>query len=416
MRRALTFGWIGLVVLAACATPGAVPSPHGGSAQPAQGAEELLFAALPRAARIPGDARLFGGLDLAQPEPRDRAADFVAPHRLRPCCAFGHDLAVSISALPLPGIRIDNVLDPGQLGRHRYDAALLGFANGATHAFISPERNGLVYTRRGGFVDLAHVRGYADWTVYLTHRIGALLPSGGSILLPEEGGRRMLHLTAVPRDLLRRVGRRRLARALAERVAWQLSLWHEAATWYGWSSVGFFPERVSAFSPEDLYSNVLGIRVASALLRVGGGETRAQYEANMDAVLPQVLERLGAVSAECSRSAAELVDRLWWDSRRRLPRPDVVLERNFQTGPELVPWRVSLPERGHGQGPNASVGPLVLRVPDRLDGTDAGSLVRLVIQPEGGRARRVLGDRVNGHDLEAVVRRIREEAQRSADG
>jgi hypothetical protein len=378
--------------------------------------EDLLFAALPRAARVEGDARFLGGLHVAKSEARGRVADFEAPHRLRPCCAFGHGLAVSIAALPLPGIRIDNVLDPGQLGRHRYDAALLGLANGLAHAFVSPERNGLVYTRRGGFVDLAHVRGYADWTVYLTHRIAALLASGGSIRLPDEGGRRMLHLAAAPRDLLRRVDHGRVARGLAERVAWQLSLWHEAATWYGWSSIGVFPERVSAFSPEDLYSNVLGIRVASALLRVGGAETRRQYEANMDAVLPQVLERLGAVSAECSRRAAQLVDRLWWDSRRRLPRPDVVLERNFQTGPELVPWRVSLPESWLGPLRNAQVGPIVLRVPDRLDGTESASLVRLVIQPERGRARRALGDRVNGRDLEAVVRRIREEAQRSDRG
>jgi len=416
MRWALLSGWIGLLAVAACATPDAVPTPHGGSARSARASEELLFAALPRAARVSDDARFFGGLHMAQPEARSRATDFAPPHRLRPCCAFGQGLAVSIATLPLPGIRIDNVLDPRQLGRHRYDAALIGLANGLAHAFLSPERNGLVYTRRGGFVDLAHVRGYADWTVYLTHRIGAMLATGGSIGLPDEGGRRVLHLTATPRDILRRVGHRRVARALAELVAWQLSLWHETATWYGWSSVAVFPERVSAFSPEDLYSNALGIRVASALLRIGGAETRRQYEANMDAVLPQVLERLGAVSAECSRRAAQLVDHIWWDSRRRLPRPDVVLERNFQTGPELVPWRVSLPESGHGLGGNLHVGPMVLRVPDRLDVTETGSLVRLVIQPEQGRARRVLGDRVNGRDLEAVVRRIREEAQRSDGG
>jgi len=416
MRWALLSGWIGLVAVAACATPDAVLTPHGGSARSARASEELLFAALPRAARVPGDARFFGGLHVAQPEARSHAADFSPPHRLRPCCAFGQGLAVSIATLPLPGIRIDNVLDPGQLGRHRYDAALIGLANGLAHAFVSPERNGLVYTRRGGFVDLAHVRAYADWTVYLTHRIGALLATGGSIRLPDEGGRRMLHLSAAPRDPLRRIDRRRAARALAERIAWQLSLWHEAATWYGWSSVGLFPERVSAFSPEDLYSNVLGIRVASALLRVGGAETRRQYEANMDAVLPQVLDRLGAVSAECSRRAAQLVDRIWWDSRRPLPRPDVVLERNFQTGPELVPWLVSLPEPEHGQSGNLHAGPMVLRVPARLDVTESGSLVRLVIQPEQGRARRVLGDRVRGRDLVAVVRRIREEAQRSPDG
>lgn len=413
MQRISRLGAIGLAVLAACAAPGAVPAPHAGSPH---AAEELLFAAVPRAVRMPGDAWLFAGLELARSEARDPVDGFAAPHRLRPCCAFGHDLALSVAAIPLPGFRLDNVLEPGVLGLHRYDAAVLGLANGVRHAFFSPERNGLVYTRRGGFVDLAHVRSYADWTVYLAHRVAALLPSGGSIRLPDEGGRRELELAAASPDALRRLGRRRLAVAVAERVAWELSLWHEAATWYGWSSVGLFPERVSAFSPEDLYSNALGIRVAGALLGIGGAQSRAQYEANMDAVLPQVLERLGAVSAQCSRKAARLVDRIWWDSRRRLPRADVVLERNFQTGPELVPWRVSLPGRGHAQDPLEPVRPVVLRVPDRLDGTDAASLARLEIRPERGRARRVLGDRLNGRDLEAVVRRVREEAQGGGDG
>jgi hypothetical protein len=421
MKRIWLIGGIGLALLTACATPGRVPAPGGGSPQ---SAEELLFAAISRAVNLPGDAGLFEGLHLPRAEARDAKRGFAAPHRLRPCCAFGHNLSVGLAALPLPGVRLDNVLDPTGLGRHRYDAAVLGLANGVRRAFFSPERNGLVYTRRGGFVDLAHVRGYADWTVYLAHRVEALLPEGGSVRLPDEAGSRTLHVSAASPESLRRLGPRHLARAVARRVAWQLSLWHEVATWYGWSSVGVFPERVSAFSPEDLYSNALGIRIASALLLVGGAEARAQYEANMDGALAQVLDRLGAVSAECSRRAALLVDHLWWDSRRRLPRPDVVLERNFQTGPELVPWRVSLPDQGHAQDPEVPVTPVVLRAPNRLDerldegldDTDVASLARLEIQPERGRARRALGARVNGRDLEDVVQRVREEAYRGGNG
>jgi Protein of unknown function (DUF4056) len=45
--------------------------------------------------------------------------------------------------------------------------------------------------------------------------------------------------------------------------------WHEIAIWYGWANVPMFSERPSAFSPEDMYSNLLGIRIVG-LLSLGG--------------------------------------------------------------------------------------------------------------------------------------------------
>ena len=59
-------------------------------------------------------------------------------------------------------------------------------------------------------------------------------------------------------------GRRAVAVPLAQWIAFQLSTWHEIATWFGWSALSIFPEEASAFSPEDLYSNLLGIRIAGA--------------------------------------------------------------------------------------------------------------------------------------------------------
>jgi hypothetical protein len=38
--------------------------------------------------------------------------------------------------------------------------------------------------------------------------------------------------------------------------------WHEIAIWYGWANVPMFSERPSAVLPEDMYSNLLGIRIA----------------------------------------------------------------------------------------------------------------------------------------------------------
>lgn len=47
--------------------------------------------------------------------------------------------------------------------------------------------------------------------------------------------------------------------SLSGRIAYDLSVWHEIATWYGVSSVPLVSEQFSSFSPEDVYSNLLGL-------------------------------------------------------------------------------------------------------------------------------------------------------------
>ncbi len=42
----------------------------------------------------------------------------------------------------------------------------------------------------------------------------------------------------------------RVTGAVGEWIAFQLGVWHEIATWYGWASVRGFSEKASAFSPE----------------------------------------------------------------------------------------------------------------------------------------------------------------------
>jgi hypothetical protein len=43
-------------------------------------------------------------------------------------------------------------------------------------------------------------------------------------------------------------------------------VWREIATWYGWSALTLFPEEASAFSPEDLYSNLPDIKLAGSFV------------------------------------------------------------------------------------------------------------------------------------------------------
>jgi Protein of unknown function (DUF4056) len=76
-------------------------------------------------------------------------------------------------------------------------------------------------------------------------------------------------LTAIAADVMERQGRRALATALATMGRLRRLDWHEIAIWYGWANVPMFSERPSAFSPEDMYSNLLGIRIVG-LLSLGG--------------------------------------------------------------------------------------------------------------------------------------------------
>ena len=266
--------------------------------------------------------------------------DFSVPDHLRPCCAFGHDLEVNVASLPIPVVAVRNVVDPGSLGRHAYNGGLVSPKHGVREGFFSDEENGLVYTCRGGFVDIAHVRDYADWTVFLSRRIETMLDTGGAMELSEEGARRFVFLAAVDPSVVTRVGRRALSVQLAQWLAFQLSVWHETATWYGWSSLPLFPERASAFSPEDFYSNLLGIRIANYVIQSGGDASERAFNRAMDEALAEALRQLGAAPPEVTRSALDAVDGLWWNSEERLPKKGVVLRRNFELGPEIVPWQI----------------------------------------------------------------------------
>ncbi len=306
--------------------------------------------------------------------------------RLRPCCAFGTQLGVRLGPVPVPGIRLLNVREVGDLGPHRYDAGVLPVAGGNGTEPFALENNGLVYTCHGGFVDVAHVRDYADWTTYLAAWLLPRLRTGGAVDLPAEGGRRRVVVEAMPEVLLREVEPQSLALALAQHLAFGLSVWHEIATWYGWSWSPVFSEVASAFSPEDLYSNLLGTRIAVAVAAERSARTAELYERSVDNWLRAVLERLGATSRETALEAMWAVDGLWWRSEAVLPDADLVIRRNVELGPELEPWRV--PEGRRSPGLRARLAaecpdgeaPARIRRIRTLRGIPLGRLARLEIE------------------------------------
>jgi hypothetical protein len=106
------------------------------------------------------------------------------------------------------------------------------------------------------------------------------------------------------------------------------------------------------FSPEDLYSNLLGIKIAGGLLmNQGEAETDVLYDRHMDEWLRATLAYLQPVSAGAGAEAMRLVDGVWWDSRARLPDPRLVLRRrtpgrSSRHGSSRAPMRRQRCKRG----------------------------------------------------------------------
>jgi len=346
--------------------------------------------------------------------------DVPMPKGLRPCCAFGADLQVSLGPLPVPMLELANVIGVDDLGPHQYDHGVLTLQESRPGGgVLTSERNGLVYTCRGGFVDTAHLRDWSDWTLYLSAVIARTLESGTTIVLPDEGGRRRIVTLPVDPQRVAQYGQLPLAVPLAQWLAFQLSVWHEIATWYGWSATAF-SEAASAFSPEDLYSNLLGIKTAAILIYQSEVTSEAAYNEHMNVAVPQLLERLGAVPGEIGRTAMGSVDGIWWDSRARLPQKRLVRRRNMDEGTQLTPWLVS---RGwHAGESSRSVAdactgrdqPIILQNPDNYAGLPfrAQATVEITVSPSLA-AHMSLPDsskrRITQDDFVAIIAQIRAE-------
>ncbi len=335
------------------------------------------------------------------------------PTHLRPCCGFGADLRVRIGPVPIPGFRLSNILGPTDLGHHRYDSGILAIVQTPDdRGETASERNGLVYTCRGGFIDTAHVRDWVDWTIFIGTTIARNLEQGITIPLPPEGGARVLRIAPGDPRLIDRIGRRRATIPLAQWLAFQLSVWHEIITWFGWSHYAAFPELASAFSPEDLYSNAIGIKIMGAVAAQRTARTEPLFNESVDHWLAEVLRGLEAVPRELGIEAARSLDGFWWDSEVRLPSIALVRKRNLDLSP-LLPWLLPadrMPETlrsACGVDPQ----PLVLGIPEAHGGAAFWRRATLEIEIAEELASREpfasVGRRITQADFPAIIEFIR---------
>ena len=281
-------------------------------------------------------------------------------------------MRVKVFGIPLPCYRHEPPRGAHDIGPHEYDPGLLQILpspiddewRASNDGFQHREHNGIIYTCRGGFLDTAHVRDFADLTWFLAARVEARLETGGTIELRDYGGRRRVTIRPVRRDEIREVGRTSLAIAVAARLSFDLSVWREIATWYGYESVPPWSEKLSSFSPEDLYSNLLGTKLAEGILRTTAIPDRRKWDLAMTTWLAAAMDALGIVPIDAAREVMESLDGTYWSSARRIPDWDITLRRRFDRGPVVEALVV------HPNAPSAPCGvddaPLAIAVQDEL--------------------------------------------------
>ncbi|MCR9065160.1 MAG: DUF4056 domain-containing protein [Cytophagales bacterium] len=241
--------------------------------------------------------------------------DFKTPPKIiRTCCSFGVELKLA----GVPFKKYSDISSVEKLGEHKY------LGNPA-------ENNGIIYTLKGGFIDIGHLRDQADWTAYLYSVINSNIGKTVQLELGHEGGTKILDFTVPVRfsqeDRIRMAGN----------IAYDLSIWHEIATFYGASTVPLIPERYSAFSMEDAYSNMLGVQLGMAALH-----SPEPFEKAMTDLIFDKLKELKAVKHQYETAAAmELVKEDWWTDSYKLPSRNVLIKREFAVENHLTPWLVN---------------------------------------------------------------------------
>jgi hypothetical protein len=236
-------------------------------------------------------------------------------------------------SLPFPGrFTLYKAAGPADLGVHRSGPWIdrLGEADETS--------GGILYTARAGFLDLAHMREYIDWGKFVHDRALECIRTGeASFEFDWSGGRFVVEVTPAARA---GTDRDREARAalLAQRLVVALGTWHEAATWHGYRTYPGISEQRSAFTWDDTTSHVVASRVVGRALEAGGPD----WDGAVTAVLAAELEDLGAVDAQTSLHAVELIRGVWWTgSEEQAPEP---LRRDFDTGlwtGHKTPWLVA---------------------------------------------------------------------------
>jgi hypothetical protein len=219
---------------------------------------------------------------------------------------------------PVPSIAT-NYLDLKNLGKHSY----LGKGS---------EKNGLVYTEKAGIIDISHVRWCADTTAYLSAKFYENLQQGKeefSFKLEEPS---IYHIKIKYPENWGVLDKEKKMRIIYKNsiefgkyMSFTASIWHEILTWFGYKSYGIFYEFPSAFSWEDIISNLIGVHIGAKAL----DDENDFYQESVSLNLEKELRKLLILSKE--KAEEKLCELREWYTPSLLTLEDVK-KKNFDIG------------------------------------------------------------------------------------
>ena len=245
------------------------------------------------------------------------------------CTASGEPrVRLGTYATPTLGTRY---IDAENLGKHSYESAL-------------SENNGIVYTCRGGHIDITHVRIAADNVKHIYNKARKCLLNNDSKFTFKFNVEPSVYTANLQYPSMWKTLPRKDKEEIIDEAALELSqyctytmvTWHEVLTWFGFKTVTFWSEEPSAFSWEDIYSNLIGVRLGAQALQ----DKSHSFNEAMTILLQKELESLQILSSNTARQAAEKMRGEWFagfiqvDMKER--NMDIGLDDGFIT-PTLVP-------------------------------------------------------------------------------
>lgn len=222
--------------------------------------------------------------------------------------------------------------DPDQLGTHSYH-------------FSGSEGCGVLYTLRGGSVDPDHIRGIADLTRWTYLRSKSTIEKGKRSFAVSPSFEITTNKVKIQYpdnwEDLSKADKEDIAHEaaliIAPVVSYHCSVWHEMLTWKGTHFALIEPEHNSAFSWEDMYSNLIGTELAMQAIRNGNIKV-SDYNRAMTKLINEELQRLQVVSRDEAIEIVESVRGTWHKGAFKL------MKRNMDIGcddgmitPSLIP-------------------------------------------------------------------------------
>ena len=272
--------------------------------------------------------------------------------------------------------RAADSLDANGLGKHSYNSS---------PTLLSSENNGIAYTCRGGHIDVTHARIGADNVRYLYGKTKNNLMQGRTEFTYSLNVDHSTYFVKITYPANWKTLSPQEKEKIADEVSLELSqyftytmvTWHEILTWFGFKTMAVLPEFPSAFSWEDNYSNLFGIRCGAMALQ----DKKHEYDEAMTIALKKGLEDLGVRSHTFAWNASENMRGKWWDGQIMVN----LKERNMDIGlvdgyvtPTLVP------------GACDDAKPLPLPVPSTFLASKYGFGVSIEIEPKEWESGQIL--------------------------